>query len=1096
MQDEALAKVEAFARKILRLYFCESDLEFLISTFDDDIVWLGAGDKQKAEGKEAVAACFRSGQNEMIPCIMTEEEYETRHLDGDCFFCEGESWLQPEPSTGMYFKTRQRITFIFKKYGDTYKTVHIHNSVSYSDIKDDELFPVNAAKEAYKALESAVIQKDRQIDLMMLQLSGGLQICYFDSCFTNKWVSESLCSLLGYDDAEDFKLCTGSKDKSFIIPEDFEQISASLKAQLSVGNTYSLEYRVKKKNGDVIWVADMGSLTKDTDGEKVIYCFISDITERKNRELMISKANREVENQTKFLTQLYNTVPCGILQFTTDESHSIVSLNRMVWEFYGYSSREEYIDSVKSPVRLVLENDRENILGIIDSLSLGVGTVSYTRETQKRSGERAWISVIMERIVNADGLEVIQAVFTDITEMMLLQLAQRKENQLENKLLRAAISVAYPLIMSVNLTKNTYKCFVDEQSGYSFSNEGDYDKLIRLSAERAYPSYRDEYESKFLKENVINRFNSGEKEIYMELKQIGSDNKYHWVSIHVIYVDNPFDSCTLAIFMIRILDSQRAEKARQEQLMRDALASAKAANSAKSDFLSRMSHDIRTPMNAIIGMSTIGKFAAGNEERVKDCFNKIDTSSRYLLSLINDILDMSKIETGKMNIAHEYFDFSELVSEISSIIYPQARDKNIMFEIRASGELEQYYIGDALRIKQILMNLLSNALKFTPEQGRIDIDIWEEKRANGFAYMSFRISDSGIGMSESFMKKIFQPFEQEVMEGARNNVGSGLGLSIVYNLVQLMNGTIDVKSEKGYGTEFTVCLPIELTNDDIEAETQRKAKELLKGTNILVVDDDETIGEQTKVILGDIGARCVWVDSGIKAVEEVKSSFESGDVYDIAMIDWFMPDMDGIETTRRIRSVVGPDTMIIIISSYDWSTIETEARRAGADYFISKPLLRSSVYDTLTALECGCHKSSIQSQSMPSLSSRKVLLVEDNELNMEIARSLLEMSGIEVKACENGRKAVEAFESSPDNYFDAVLMDIRMPVLDGLSATRQIRALKRQDAANVPILAMTANAFDEDRNEAFKAGMNGYLVKPLDMSVLFSELVKFMGQTR
>lgn len=957
MGKRALGEVEALAQKILKTYFCDSEIEFMISTFAEDIIWLGGGEKQKAEGREAVAACFRAGRDGMIACDMSEEVYHTMELGGDCYLCEGVSRLRSRPETEAYLDTVQRVTFVFREKGDGLETVHIHNSVPFAEIKDDELFPVEAGREAFQRLQSALNLK-----------------------------------------------------------------------------------------------------------------------------------NKEYSHQAKFLEQLYNTVPCGILQFSTEKEHEVISLNRMTWEFYGYSSEEAYRQEIKSPLQTVQDKDYDWIMSIIDGLELNGEPASYRRHCVKPGGEEAWINVAMGRIVDSNGEEVIQAVFTDITGRVQLEMAQEQERILENRFLRAAIYTVYPLIMSVNLTKNTYKCFVDNQKEYSIPVKGTYTDLMTKSLPFIYPSYQEDFASIWDREELLKRFENGEREIYMELKGKGLDGVYHWLAIHVIYVENPFNNDVLAIDLVQLLDAQRQEQARQEQLLRDALSSAKAANRAKSDFLSRMSHDIRTPMNAIIGMSTIGQLKNEDTQTVKDCFQKIDASSRYLLSLINDILDMSRIENGKMEIAHEIFDFKAFVDEVNQIIYPQTVEKEVDYDMRCREPLEEQYIGDSLRMKQILMNLLSNSLKFTPSGGYISIDIKEERRTNGFAYMEFVVQDTGIGMSDQFMQKVFLPFEQEEPGNARNNVGSGLGLSIVYNLVQLMGGSIQVKSEKNAGTTFIVSVPFQIVSDDAEREWERKRQNLLRGFQVLVVDDDPDVGGQTSVILEDIGAVTVWAESGLRAVREVEKGIRENWMFDIAMIDWKMPGIDGIETARRIRRLVGPDTMIIMMTAYEWSGIENEARAAGIDYFIAKPLFRSAIYDTFAHLH---EKEPVKVyKSAGTLEGRRILLVEDNELNQEIARTLLEMSGAEVDTAGNGQEAVDSFGKNQPGTYQAILMDIRMPVMDGLEATRKIRALKHEDAARIPILAMTANAFEEDKKEAYDAGMTGYLIKPLDIKDLISELTK------
>ncbi|MCC8024503.1 MAG: response regulator [Clostridium sp.] len=962
MGKQILEQVEALAGKVLREYFCNSDVEFLISTFAEDIVWLGAGEKQKAEGKEAVAAHFRVGAEEMIPCNMSEEEYETREIGPGCYLCEGVSWLQSKPDINIYMKAQQRCTFVFRDTGNGLETVHIHNSVPFAAVQDDELFPMEAAREAYAKLEQKLQER-----------------------------------------------------------------------------------------------------------------------------------NQEFERQAQFLTQLYNSVPCGIIQFGAEPPYEVININRMVWEFYGFPSEEAYRKQVKTPLQMILEEDRVRIKTLIDNLKLNGDAASYVRESRRDDGEKIWISAVLGKIENADGRVVIQAVFTDVSEIRRIEIAREQERLLENSSLRAAICTAYPLIMSVNLTRDTYNCMIEEHTTHLSAKQGAFTSLIRSSLPAVYPSYREDFAASFDREEALRRFASGQREIYMELQHMGEDGKYHWISVLLIYVENPFNSDVIAIGLVKILDNQRAEQARQEQLLRDALSSAKAADQAKSDFLSRMSHDIRTPMNAIIGMSTIGQLKADDTKGVQDCFKKIDASSRYLLSLLNDILDMSKIETGKMEIAHEHFDFSGLIEEMNQIIYPQTLSRNLSYEVYHREPLERHYIGDPLRLKQILMNLLSNALKFTPEGGALSVDIREQRRTNGFAYIQFCVRDTGVGMSEDFKKRIFQPFEQELPETGRNNAGSGLGLSIVYNLVHLMGGSIQVESEKHAGTAFTVVLPFKLISDDAEREEERKRQELMKDLKVLVVDDDALIGQQTAEILKEIGAGTEWVDSGFKAIEAVKKSIGTDRLYDIAMIDWRMPDMDGMETARHIRRLVGPDTMIIMITAYDWADIESEARAAGVDIFISKPLFKTAIFDAFSRIY------SKEGGSKPErrkfhLEGKQILLVEDNDMNREIARTLLEMNGMTVESAENGAQAVDIFSGRPQGHFHAVLMDIRMPVMDGLKATEKIRALERRDAQTVPILAMTANAFEEDKIQAQRAGMSGYLVKPLDVDVLMEALEKHIGQ--
>lgn len=1098
MLSEEIREVEAYADDLLKRYFEKSDIEYLISSFAPDIIWTGGGEKMIAEGADEVAAFFRAGKEATIPCKMYDEKYSTRKLAEGIYVCQGDSWLLSEKDTEMYLHLHQRCTFVFRRTGERLEAVHIHNSLPLDDINDNELFPVEASREAYQKLEKVLEQRDNQIELMLSQLPGGMLICGLDEEFTAIWIHESLSRLLGYDSVEDFMNSTKRHMSAMIAPEDLDLVHRELTQALSQGDTYYVEYRIIRKDGSICWVADYGKRVTDSTGDKThINCFISDISTRKAQELEMEQINREARQQAKFLSQLYETVPCGILQFTTDESHQIVTINPMGWQFYGFGSEEEYRREIKNPFQVMSDEENQRIHDMVDSLELDGEPCTYTRKALRRDGREIWLNTVVQRLHNVDGKEVYQAVFNDITEVKMLQKAQEEARVIENKSLRAAICTSYQLIVSVNLSRDLFYCFVEEQDVSAVgARQGSYTEMIQTLLKNTAPLENSEYRELLSRETIIQRFQAGRREVYAEIQQAAGAEKEHWVSLQLIEVDNPVGSDVIAIMLVKNLDDIRAEKARQEQLMRDALTAARSANRAKSDFLSRMSHDIRTPMNAIIGMSTIGQLKLQDVARVRDCFQKIDTSSRYLLSLINDILDMSKIETGKLELTKEQFDLTEMVNDINMIIFPQSLEKNLLYEIHHSEPLERYYRGDVLRVKQILLNLLANSLKFTQEGGCLVLAIREQSQVNGYAFLEFTVSDTGIGMSEEFLERIFQPFEQESAGMARNKVGSGLGLAIVYNLVQMMNGTIAVQSRQGEGTTFTVNIPLELVCVDEERERRRKEEELLCGAEVLVVDDDPLVGVQTTQILGEIGAHTTWADSGRKAVELVQAGLDSGKNYDVAMIDWRMPDMDGLETTRRIRRLVGQETTIIIISAYDWSSIEEEARAAGASSFISKPLFRSNIYEALagvgmsTEVESGenteCMYAENEAKSSPT--GRTVLLVEDNDLNLEIARSLLEMNGYTVESAVNGREAVELFADRPEHYYYAILMDIRMPEMDGMEATSRIRGMKRRDSRAVPIIAMSANAFVEDKTAAFEAGVSDYLVKPLDVHMLLQKL--------
>ena len=553
----------------------------------------------------------------------------------------------------------------------------------------------------------------------------------------------------------------------------------------------------------------------------------------------------------------------------------------------------------------------------------------------------------------------------------------------------------------------------------------------------------------------------------------------------------------IILYYIRVSRNARAamRRAVDQAVLTEKLHKAEAADRAKSVFLSNMSHDIRTPMNAIIGFTTLAQTNLDNRDRVQEYLKKILASSNHMLSLINDILDMSRIESGKLNIEEKECSLSDIFRDMRDIIQTQMHSKQLDFYMDAVDVIDEDIYCDKLHVNQVLLNLLSNAIKFTPPGGTVALTIRQKPRApKGYGSYEIRVKDTGIGMSEEFTRHIFEPFERERNTTASGIQGTGLGMAIAKNIIDAMGGTIELRSEPGKGTEFIINL-------DFRLQTEPKkvgSVEVLEGMRALVVDDSYTTCDSITKMLMQIGMRPEWVLHGKEAVLHARQAYELGDEYYAYIVDWFLPDLNGLEVVRQIRGIVGDSTPIIIVTAYDWTPFEAEAREAGVTAFCNKPIFLSELRDILIA----AGNDSLRAQEMPKtekpdiserLAGTRLLLAEDNELNREIAVELLSEKGFVVDTAEDGTVAVEKVKNAEPGSYALILMDIQMPQMNGYDATKAIRALENPALAGIPIVAMTANAFDEDKKKALDCGMNAHVAKPIDVEQLMEVLGEILG---
>ena len=574
---------------------------------------------------------------------------------------------------------------------------------------------------------------------------------------------------------------------------------------------------------------------------------------------------------------------------------------------------------------------------------------------------------------------------------------------------------------------------------------------------------------------------------YVDYQVVYSAQEIYWYrAIAMALRFDPAGSPEKLLLMFKDITTQKEEEeAKQRELQKayELAELAERANQAKTRFLNNMSHDIRTPMNAIIGFATLAATHLDERERVEDYLAKILVSSNHLLSLINDVLDMSRIESGRMKIEETECSIPVIMHDLRNILQTDIKAKRLEFFIDTVDVVNEDVICDRLRLNQVLLNCMSNAIKYTRAGGTVGIRIIQKEGSpEGFADYDFVVRDTGIGMAPEFLAHIFEPFTREENSTVSRIPGTGLGMAITKNIVDMMGGQISVRSKLGEGSEFTISLRFRTTKNNNQLRGPIQA---LKGFRALVADDNMDSCVSVEKMLRGIGLRPEWTTSGKEAVFRARYATQQNDPFQVYIIDWLMPDMNGVEVVRRIRSEIGDQVPIIILTAYDWSDIEQEAREAGVTAFCAKPLFLSELYE---ALQNASYPHDCTVPPMPEagdLKGRRILLVEDVELNREIAQTILTEAGLQVVCAENGRQAVDYMEQSEPGFVDLILMDIMMPVMDGYAATRAIRALPDQRLATVPIVAMTANAFDEDMHNAIQSGMNGYLAKPLDINKLY-----------
>ena len=811
--------------------------------------------------------------------------------------------------------------------------------------------------------------------------------------------------------------------------------------------------------------------------------------ERTNNE----KDRRIIEEQAATIRLLTDLTMAGswVINYAPDGSLSSVQWGNGFRRLMGYSDQSDFPNEMESFMRGIYPEDREAILGVMTASAFDeniMSTTGYDFRFFRKDGSVRWFRSKGSLSRDPEGRPMqYRGVTIDIT--------QAKEHDdlyaaLQNE--AASLDTIHEMLGSGKWTMDFDEAGVMVRVSWS-------DEFRRMLGYRGKDDFPDELESwsDLLhpddKDRVLTEYNetisdyTGQKTYDVEYRLRTKNRGYRWYRAVGKPIRRPDGSpITYIGVFIDITEQQEMmqELAQQRESLSIALEEANQANKAKTAFLSNMSHEIRTPMNAIIGLDRIALNDPGISETTRAHLEKIGLSAQHLLGIINDILDMSRIESGRMTVKNEEFSFAKALAQVNTMISGQCSDKGIAYECRVKGPVDDYYVGDDMKLRQVMINILGNAVKFTPPGGTITFVVEAVSRFNGRSTLRFIISDTGIGMSQDFLPKLFDAFSQEDSSSTSRYGSTGLGMAITKSIVELMNGTIAVESEKHKGTTFTVT--VTLTDCDHKStkdeETVLQPHELC----VLVIDDDPIACEHAQLVLGQVGVNCEKASSGSEGLQMAKVRHARRESYNLILVDWRMPDMDGVETTRQIRAAVGNETPVIILTSYNWDEIADEAKAAGVDTFVAKPLFAGTVLDEFR--EVFKKKNAKLVRETADLKNRRILLAEDVAVNAEIMIMVLSMREMEVEHAENGRIAVEKFAASEPGYYDAILMDMRMPEMDGLEATRRIRAMTRSDAKSIPIIALTANAFDEDVQHSMQAGLNAHLSKPVVPDVLFETL--------
>ena len=801
------------------------------------------------------------------------------------------------------------------------------------------------------------------------------------------------------------------------------------------------------------------------------------------------------EQSISIVQEIGSYMPGGFFIYKAEEPGELLYANQAVFTIFGCADLEEFRELTGYTFRGMLHPD--DYAAVNDSIRRQIAESKEKMDYAeyriiRKDGAIRWVDDYGHYAESATYGGLYYVFISDITE---------KKEQLQKELslrdsMVVALSSDYRSVFYVDLDEDDAVCYLEDKRFSGTPLQGEHvpylSTLTAYGNQNVEESYRegfmrfirpDNIRAELLKQPVIAyRYlsTSDGKELYTMLRMAG-----------VRHLEDRADHRVHAIGLgFTDIDAEMRETMAQQKALADALAAAEQANKAKTAFLNNMSHEIRTPMNAIIGLDSLALRNENLPEETREYLEKIGESAKHLLGLINDILDMSRIESGRIVLRNEEFSFRDMLEQINTMVLSQCREKGLKYECRTLGGVSDYYIGDDMKLKQVLINILSNAIKFTEAPGSVLLTVERQGIFGDHSTLKFVIKDTGIGMDPAFVPKIFDPFAQE--DSSRNSKygSTGLGMAITKNIVEMMNGSISAESEKGKGSAFTVI--VSLRNCKHQGPVTRYIKP--KDMRVLIVDDEEIAAEHAHIVLEEVGIMADTCYTGEDALHMLEVQHTKHQAYNLVLLDWKMPEMDGLDVAREIRKRYDNETTVIILTSFNWDEIMDEALHIGVDSFLAKPLFASNVIDEFERLARKNNMSFYKEKKRADLRGRRILLAEDIMINAEIMNQILTMKEVTTDHAENGRIVLEMFEKSEPGVYEAILMDVRMPEMDGLEAARRIRALDRSDAKTIPIIAMTANAFDEDVQLSLQAGMNAHLSKPVDPEHLYQTLEELIWE--